>query len=76
MNTPMNTQVCKNLEAVLIALKRTSLNDQLDSNQLILFLHGVTYILITNNDHTGYHFFFFAYLDDILFLAKLRKLII
>ena len=31
----------KNVEASLIALKRPSLNDQLDSNQLIIFRHGV-----------------------------------
>ena len=42
MNAPTNTRARKNLEAALIALKRPSLNDQMDSNQLILFRHGVT----------------------------------
>ena len=42
MNAPSNRQKRKNLEAALIALKRPSLNDQLDSNKLILFRNGVT----------------------------------
>ena len=42
MDAPTNTRIRKNLEAALIALKRPSLNDQLDSNQLILFQHDVT----------------------------------
>jgi len=42
MNAPVNTRMRKNLEAAIIALKRPFLNDQLDSNQLILFRNGVT----------------------------------
>ena len=42
MTAPENKQKRKNLEASLIALKRPTLNDQLDSNKLILFRHGVT----------------------------------
>ena len=42
MDAPTNTRIRKNLEAALIALKRPSLNDQLDSNQLILFRYDVT----------------------------------
>ena len=41
MNAPTNTRARKNLEAASIALKRPSLNDQMDSNQLILFRYGV-----------------------------------
>ena len=41
MNAPTNTRARKNLEADLIALKRPSLNDQMNSNQLILFRHSV-----------------------------------
>ncbi len=42
MGAPENRQKRKNLEAALIALKRPTLNDQMDSSQLILFRHGVT----------------------------------
>ena len=42
LNAPEKTRLRKNLEAALIALKRPSLNDQLDSNRLILFRNGVT----------------------------------
>ena len=41
MNTPTSTRVRKILEIAFIALKTPSLNDQLDSDQLILFRHGV-----------------------------------
>ena len=42
LNAPGNTRIRKNLEAALIALKRPTLNDQLDSKRLILFRNGVT----------------------------------
>ena len=42
MNAPTNIRARKNLEAALISLKIPSLNDQMDSNQLILFRHDVT----------------------------------
>ena len=42
LNAPLNTRLRKNLEASMIALKKPSLNDQLDSNKLYLFRHGVT----------------------------------
>ena len=41
-NAPENTRLRKNIEASIIALKRPSLNDQLDSNRLILFRNSVT----------------------------------
>lgn len=41
-NASEKTGLRKNLEASIIALKRPSLNDQLDSNRLILFRNGVT----------------------------------
>ena len=41
-NAPENTGLRKNIEASFIALMRPSLNDQLDSNRLILFRNGVT----------------------------------
>ena len=42
MNAPIKTRIRKNLEASIIAFKRPSLNDQLDSNKLVLFRNGVT----------------------------------
>ena len=42
LNAPENTRLRKNIEASIIALKRPTLNDQLDSNRLILFRNGVT----------------------------------
>ena len=42
LNAPLNTRLRKNLEASMIALKKPSLNDQLDSNKLYFFRHGVT----------------------------------
>jgi len=37
-----NTQTLKNIEASMNALKRPTLKDQLDSQQLIIFRNGVT----------------------------------
>ena len=42
MTAPINTRVRKNLEAFIIAIKKPSINDQLESNNLILFRNGVT----------------------------------
>ena len=39
-----NTKLCKILESSIIALKRPSLNEQLNFDQLILFRNGVTLI--------------------------------
>ena len=41
-NAPEKTNLRKNIEASIIAIKKPSLNDQLDSNRLILFRNGVT----------------------------------
>ena len=37
-----NTRIRKNIEASLIAFKKPSLKDQLDSRRLILFRNGIT----------------------------------
>ena len=42
MDAPDNSRVRKNLEASWVALKKPSLNNQVDSKKLILFRHGVT----------------------------------
>ena len=42
MNASTNARVRKNLEASWVALKKPSLNNQVDSKKLILFRHGVT----------------------------------
>ena len=42
LNAPLNTRLRKNIEASIIAQKKPSLNDQLDSNRLILFRNGIT----------------------------------
>ena len=42
LNAPNNTRTRKNIESSIISLKRPTLNDQLDSQQLILFRNGVT----------------------------------
>ena len=39
-----NTKLCKILESSIIALRRPSLNEQLNFDQLILFRNGVTLI--------------------------------
>ena len=41
-NGHKNTRIRKNIEASLIAFKKPSLNDQLDSRRLILFRNGIT----------------------------------
>ncbi len=41
-NAPEKTNLRKNIEASIIAIRKPSLNDQLDSNRLILFRNGVT----------------------------------
>ena len=40
--TPENKQICKILKASEIALKRPSLNEQIESKKLLLFCNGVT----------------------------------
>ena len=42
MTAPSSNRIRKNLEAGLIALKRPSLNEQLDSSVLTLFRNGIT----------------------------------
>ena len=42
MNASKNARIRKNLEASWVALKKPSLNNQVDSKKLILFRHGVT----------------------------------
>ncbi len=42
LNAPLNTRLRKNIEASIIAQKKPSLNDQLDSNRLFLFRNGIT----------------------------------
>ena len=42
MNAPENTRVRKNLEASVVALKRPSLNNQMETKKLTLFRYGVT----------------------------------
>ena len=42
MNASTNSRIRKNLEASWVALKKPSLNNQVDSKKLILFRHGVT----------------------------------
>ena len=44
MNASTNARVRKNLEASWVALKKPTLNNQVDSKKLILFRHGVTWI--------------------------------
>ena len=41
-NAPSNARTCKNTEAFFIAIMRPSLNEETDSNALILFKNGVT----------------------------------
>ena len=41
-NAPSNARARKNIEAFFIAIMRSSLNEQLDSDGLILFRNGVT----------------------------------
>ena len=42
MSAPLNKVTRRNLEAFLIALKRPALNEQVNSNKLVLFRNGVT----------------------------------
>ena len=42
LNAPVNTKLRRFLEASEIALKKPTLNDQIDSSQLFLFRNGVT----------------------------------
>ena len=42
ISAPKNTRTRKNLEAYLIALMKPTLNEQVESNVLILFRNGVT----------------------------------
>ena len=42
MPVPINDRVRKNFEASFIALSRQSLNEQIDSKKLLLFVNGVT----------------------------------
>ena len=41
-NSPEKKGIRKNIEASIIALRKPILNDQLDSNRLILFRNGIT----------------------------------
>ena len=42
MNAPQNTRVRRNLEASFVALRRPSLNNQMETKKLTLFRYGVT----------------------------------
>ena len=42
VNAPSNARTCKNAEAFFIAIMTPSLNEETDSNALILFKNGVT----------------------------------
>ena len=42
MNAPQNTRVRRNLEASEVALRRPSLNNQMETKKLTLFRYGVT----------------------------------
>ena len=44
-NVPSNTRTRKNIEAFFIAIMRPSLNEQVDSDALILFRNGVTWFM-------------------------------
>ena len=41
LNAPDNTKIRKNIEASVFALRRRSLNDELDSDRWTLLRHGV-----------------------------------
>ena len=42
LSAPENTRIRKNLEALFIAKKKPSLNEQVESNALNFFHNGVT----------------------------------
>ena len=42
LTAPANAKLCKIMESSMIALKQTSLKEQLNFDQLILFRNGVT----------------------------------
>ena len=41
MTAPISDRVRKNLDASFVALSRPSVNEQIDSKKLIIFLNGV-----------------------------------
>ena len=50
-HAPNDTRTRKNIEASVIALKRPSLNDQLDSQRLILFRNNKVVFLLFDTEH-------------------------
>ena len=44
-NAPSNARTHKNIEALLIAIMRPSLNEQIDYDALVLFRNGVTWFM-------------------------------